>query len=61
MAKLTSEMKIGITIDPIVKVQCYNTGCMHNLSIYTNEFCCNLKHITLSPEGECAQFRKSEK
>ena len=44
---------VGIAIEPICKIICYNTKCKFNLK--TEEFVrmCNLKHVDLDGSGKC--------
>lgn len=48
MAK--SSVNIGIEIEPIVKLTCWNEPCIYR---HKESLTCNLKHVELSSSGDC--------
>jgi hypothetical protein len=53
MAKPNFE--IIFNIEPICKVHCIASNCVHNLWML-GEMACNLKHIDISADGRCLAF-----
>lgn len=47
---------VKFEIEPIVKVDCVNIKCFHNMHRVAG-FYCNLKFININEEGRCKSFR----
>ena len=47
------KMKIGVEIESVCKITCFNTNCKHRLRY---AFFCNLKNIEIDEEGQCTNF-----
>lgn len=45
-------LKVLLEMEPIVKLLCEETGCVHNLAV-EGMFACNLKHLTIVDGGVC--------
>jgi hypothetical protein len=56
MAKF-GDIKITVDFDPIVKLKCINSDCIHHL-FELGYARCNLKYININDEGECEQCQK---
>ena len=55
MAK--SSISVKIEIEPVVKLDCMNKDCKHNL-IDRGYSGCNLKYISISKDGKCKEMSR---
>lgn len=53
MASQNIKIKGTIEIEPLVKLQCTNVECIHNLAKISEGYFCNLKNVYLDSTGNC--------
>ncbi|RLC97829.1 MAG: hypothetical protein DRI46_12325 [Chloroflexi bacterium] len=53
MASQNIKIKGTIEIEPLVKLECLNVGCIHNLAKISEGYYCNLKRLYLNADGAC--------
>ena len=53
-------MTIGIRIEDVTKLSCFNEGCQFNLYKECGSYYCNLKYVELNEVGVCFHSLEDE-